>query len=403
MRAFSDPQTIWTLAGVALRIAQRIGIHRDGSGYGLSIFETEIRRRLWFQLIILDATSAQFCGVASTPMMVNADTKPPMNANDSDLDPRMTEAACEKQGPTEMIFCLTRSEFGKWLRRWSKDARGSNSPWAFLSSSSMSLREKDNAIDELEKLMEQKYLRYCDKSIPLHLAVTLMARSAIYYTRLMAHHPRQYQDPNTRIPEAERNTIFENCLKMAEYANYAQTNPDVQRFSWHIVNHMPWDAMIFMLSEMRNRTDPEEKNRVWQLIGNIYSRHVRQMRKNAQMPLHTALQNLIVKAWRAYIEECNLHHRTPTSRPTIIKNLLEDSKGSTEAQPAEQNDGMIEPSAIFQDQLGREASNVDLVEPGNFDFLLSESPMDWNEWDNLLNQFQESLVDDMAFMPGSGT
>lgn len=160
--------------------------------------------------------------------------------------------------------------------------------------------------------------------------------------------------------------------------------------------------MIFMLSEMRNRTDPEEKNRVWQLIGNIYSRHVRQMRK-AQMPLHTALQNLIVKAWRAYIEECNLHHRTPTSCPTIVKELLEDSKGSTEAQPAEQNDGMIEQSAIFQDQLGREASNVDLVEPGNFDFLLSESPMDWNEWDNLLNQFQESLVDDMAFMPGSGS
>lgn len=403
MRAFSDPQTIWTLAGIALRIAQRIGIHRDGTGYGLSIFETEMRRRLWFQLIILDATSAQFCGVASTPMLVNADTQPPMNANDSDLDPRMTEPACEKQGPTEMIFCLTRSEFGRWLRCWGKD-RGSNSPWAFLSSPSMSLREKDSAIDELENSMEQKYLRYCDKSIPLHLAATLMARSAIYYTRLMAHHPRQYQDPNTRIPEAEKNTIFENCLKMAEYANYAQTNPDVQRFSWHIVNHMPWDAMIFMLSEMRNRTDPEEKNRVWQLIGNIYSQHVRQIRKNAQMPLHTALQNLIVKAWRTYIVECNLHHRTPTPCPTIVAQLLEDLKGSTEAAPAEQNSRTVEPSTLFQDQSSREASTADFgVEVGNFDFLLNEVPMDWNEWDNLLNQFQESLVDDLAFMPGPGS
>ncbi|KAJ5120045.1 hypothetical protein N7448_010714 [Penicillium atrosanguineum] len=401
MRAFSDPQTIWTLAGIALRIAQRIGIHRDGSGYGLSIFETEIRRRIWFQLIILDATSAQFCGVASTPMLVNADTQPPMNANDSDLDPRMREPACEKEGPSEMIFCLARSEFGKWLRRWSKDARGSNSPWAFLSSSSMSLREKDNAIDELEDSMEQKYLRYCDKSIPLHLAATLMARSAIYFTRLIAHHPRQYQDPNTRIPEAEKNTIFDHCLKMAEYANYAQTNPDVQRFSWHMVNYMPWDAMIFMLSEMRNRADPEEKNKVWQLIGNIYSRHVKQMRKHARLPLHTAMQNLIVKAWRAYIEECNLHQRTPTPCPTIVAKLCEDFKGSTDSRPAEQNPVMIEQGVLFQHQAG--TSHADFsVEALNSDFLLTDSPMDWNEWDNLLNQFQESLVDDMTFLPRSG-
>lgn len=400
MRAFSDPQTIWTLTGISLRIAQRIGIHRDGSGYGLSIFETEMRRRLWFQLMILDATSAQFCGVASTPTLINADTQPPMNANDSDLDPRMKEPTCEKEGPTEMIFCLTRSEFGRWLQRWNKDARGFNSPWSFLTSSSMSLREKDKAISELEISMEQNYLRYCDQSIPLHLAATLMARSAIHYTKLMAHHPRQYQDPNTRIPEVEKNTIFENCLRMAEYANYAQTNPDVQRFSWHIVNHMPWDAMIFMLSEMRNRTDLEEKNKVWQLIGNIYSRHVRQMRKNAQMPLHTALQNLIAKAWRAYIEECNLHQRTPTSCPTIVAKLLEDSKGSTVTQAAEPDPGTKKQGAFFQDQPG--TSDVDFgAEPTNFDFLLTDSPMAWNEWENLLGKFQESLVDDMAYMPGS--
>lgn len=266
----------------------------------------------------------------------------------------------------------------------------------------MTLREKDNAIDELEDLMEQKYLRYCDESIPLHLAVTLMARSAIYYTRLMAHHPRQYQDPNTRIPEAEKNIIFENCLRMAEYADYAQTNSDVQRFSWHMVNHMPWDAMIFMLSEMRDRTDPEEKNKVWQLIGNIYSRHVRQMRKHARMPLHTAMQNLIVKAWRAYIEECNLHQRSPTPCPAIVAKLLEDSKGSTDPRLAEQNPERIDEGVLFQHQVGTSDVNFS-VEPVNFDFLLTDSPMGWNEWDNLLNQLQESLVDDMAFMPGSGS
>lgn len=402
MRAFSDPHTIWSLSGVALRMAQRIGIHRDGSGHGLSIFETEMRRRIWFQLMILDATSAQFCGVAAGPFVDSADTKPPMNANDSDLDPRMTEPACEKEGPSEMIFCLARSEFGKWLRRWNTNTGGSGSPWAFLSSSTLSLSEKDRCIDELEDIMEQKFLRYCDQSIPLHLATTMMVRSSSHYTRLMAHHPRHYHDSGTRIPQSEKDVIFGHCLKMAEYADYAQTNPDVQRFSWHMVNHMPWDAMIFMLSEMRNRTDPEEKDKVWEIVGSIYGRHVRQIGKKSQMPLHKALQHLFVKAWRAYVDDCNQHGRTPRPCPTVVSSSLNASNGFTGAQVAQETAQVEVNNAPVQEPPSQYASNVPFdTGTENMDFLLGDSPMDWSEWDHLLNQFQESLVDDMTLMPGA--
>ncbi|KAJ5999041.1 hypothetical protein N7451_006851 [Penicillium sp. IBT 35674x] len=395
MRAFSDPHTIWTMSGVASRIAQRMGIHRDGSGYGLSIYETEIRRRIWFQVVVLDATSAQSCGVASTPLPANADTKPPMNINDSDLDPRMTELPCEKQGPTEMMFCLARSEFGKWLSRWSKDAGPSNSPWAFLSSSSMSLEQKDNAIDELESTMEKKFLQYCDRSIPLHLATIMMARSAIHYTRLMAHHPRQYRDCNTRISQAEKDIIFLNCLKMTEYADYTQTNADVQRFGWHTVHHMPWDAMIFMLSEMRVRNDPEEKSKVWKIVGNIYSRLVRQRRRNAGRPLHLALQSLMVKAWKSYTEECHLQHRAPTICPTIIATLISNPECVTELHVTQGHSSSIEQTNTVGSHHDPLISQPD--DNRDFDFLAQDtSSMDWNEWDCLLNQFQESLMDDMV-------
>ncbi|KAJ5594400.1 uncharacterized protein N7459_000608 [Penicillium hispanicum] len=400
LRGSSDPHTIWTLSGVALRIAQRIGVHRDGSGYGISIFETEMRRRVWFQLMVLDATSAQSCGVASGPSLTNADAQPPMNANDSDLDPRMTEPAREKEGPTEMMFCLARSEFGKWLRRWSKDSALSNSPWAFLSSSSTPLREKDHAVDELENAMEQRFLQYCDQSIPLHLATIVMARSAIHFTRLMAHHPRQYQDSRTRIPQSEKDIIFENCLKMAEYADYAQMHPEVQRFSWHMVNHMPWDAIIFMLSEMRSRTDPEEKSKVWQIVGGIYSRHLRQMGRSGQTPLHAAIQNLIIKAWRAYTEECNLHNRIPTACPTIVSTLLGAANASLASQQTDDGFRSATHNALFPEPPNHGVSRVFDDEVGNFDFF-HDSPVDWNDWDNLLNQFQESLVDDMTLPLGS--
>ncbi|KGO40537.1 Transcription factor, fungi [Penicillium expansum] len=400
MRSFSDPHTIWTLCGIAVRIAQRIGIHRDGSAYGLSVFETEMRRRIWFQLVIIDATSAQFCGVASTPLPATIDVQPPMNANDSDLDPRMTEPACEKPGPTEMMFVLARSAFGKWLLRLSNQVESSNNgPWAFLSSSSMSLKDKDKTIDELEAHMEDKFLRHCDKSLPLHMATAMMARSAIYYTRLMAHHPRQYQDPNTRIPQPEKDVIFENSLKMTEYADYAQNNPIVRKYSWHMVNHMPWDAIIFMLSEMRHRTDSEEKSKVWQLIGNVYSGHIKSMNKNGPTPLHMAIQNLIVKAWKTYIEECNLNDRTPTPCPTIVASLLANAEGISSPQHEDENFTTGERVTRLQDQPRHDRSSSQLgLEAENFGFLLGDSPQDWNEWDNLLSNFQGSFTDDATYL-----
>ncbi|KAJ5426148.1 hypothetical protein N7465_001218 [Penicillium sp. CMV-2018d] len=400
MRSFSDPHTIWTLCGIAVRIAQRIGMHRDGATHGFSIFETEMRRRIWFQLMIIDATSAQFCGVASTPLPATIDVQPPMNANDSDLDPRMTEPAYEKPGPTEMMFVLARSAFGKWLLRVSNQVESSNTgPWAFLSSPSMSLKDKDKTIDELEAHLEDRFLRHCDKSIPLHMVTAMMVRSAIHYTRLMAHHPRQYQDPNTRISQAEKNVIFENCLKMTEYTDSAQNNPVVRKYSWHMVNHMPWDAIIFMLSEMRHRTDSEEKGKVWQLIGNVYSGHIKIMSKNGPSPLHMAIQNLIVKAWRMYIEECNLNHRTPTPCPTIVASLLTNVGGISSTQQEDANFPAGQHVAGLQDQSRHDRSSPQFgLGAENLNFLLGDSPQDWNEWDNLLSNFQGSFTDDATYL-----
>lgn len=399
MRAFSDPHTIWTLCGIATRIAQRIGVHRDGSNYGLSVFETEMRRRVWFQLMIIEATSAQFCGVAASSLPATIDVQPPMNANDSDLDPQMTEPACEKQGPTEMIFVLARSGFGQWLRRLSNENLGSNTgPWAYLSSSSMPLEAKDKAIDELETFLESNFLQYCDTSIPLHMMTRMMTRSVIHYTRLMAHHPRQYQGPNVRISPAEKDIIFENALNMTKYADQTQNNPVIRRFSWHTVNHMPWDAIIFMLSELRYRSNSEEKSIVWQLIGNVYSQHVHEMGNNPSTPLHMAIQSLIVKAWRAYVGECNLKNRTPTPCPSIVVSLMSKEPEIPDSQLAEEIPE-AERDAELHAQPGHELSTSQFdPEEERFDFVLDDSPINWNEWDNLLNQFQSSLTDDANYL-----
>jgi hypothetical protein len=51
-------KVIWSLTGVAARIAQMMGLQRDGAKCGLRPFESEIRRRVWWQLCMLDSRAA---------------------------------------------------------------------------------------------------------------------------------------------------------------------------------------------------------------------------------------------------------------------------------------------------------------------------------------------------------
>jgi hypothetical protein len=44
----------WPLYGIILSIALNMGLHRDGALFNLDPFETEMRRRAWSCLVMLD-------------------------------------------------------------------------------------------------------------------------------------------------------------------------------------------------------------------------------------------------------------------------------------------------------------------------------------------------------------
>lgn len=71
MQENTDPCSLWTLLGVAVRIGQGLGLHRDGTSLGLSPFEIEMRRRLWWNIVVLDARvcvfSESLCPVVECP------------------------------------------------------------------------------------------------------------------------------------------------------------------------------------------------------------------------------------------------------------------------------------------------------------------------------------------------
>jgi hypothetical protein len=98
-----DTGVLGVLGSVAIRIAQRLGLHRDGSHYAiLSPFKQEIRRRLWWHTIMLDTRVFEDRSFDPRIYDIMGDTKLPRNLNDSDLTMDMKELPESKVGCTDM-------------------------------------------------------------------------------------------------------------------------------------------------------------------------------------------------------------------------------------------------------------------------------------------------------------
>ena len=79
-------------------------MHREESFASLRPFDKEMRRRLWWQLFILDGQGSHDRG--SDPIMRKSsfNTRPPLDVNDEDLSPEKAEEPKEREGFTDMIF-----------------------------------------------------------------------------------------------------------------------------------------------------------------------------------------------------------------------------------------------------------------------------------------------------------
>jgi hypothetical protein len=79
---------LWFLMGIIIRLAMRMGYHRDSNNHpSISPFEGEMRRRVWAVIFQLDVLMSFQLGLPSMIPTDYCDTKPPSNLQFSDFSP----------------------------------------------------------------------------------------------------------------------------------------------------------------------------------------------------------------------------------------------------------------------------------------------------------------------------
>lgn len=241
MRNRARPAALFSLMGIAVRIAQRMGLHRDGSFLGLPPVQAEEKRRVWWQMQHMEIMISQVLGCLSMTLYADWDAKLPANLEDSDICIGMENLPPDRCGLTSISHCMWR-----YLVLYQQRIRGpldvpQKSP-AWLTSSKISMAEKDAYIKQFERALGEKFIQHCELLNPLHVNIQIGISSFILAMKRIAHQPGVANTKISEIPKIDREELLKNNIKCLEYYILGETTQLIAQFRWHNENYFQWPA-----------------------------------------------------------------------------------------------------------------------------------------------------------------
>ncbi|KAK8090564.1 Aurofusarin cluster transcription factor aurR2 [Apiospora phragmitis] len=288
------PGHSFCLTGIGIRLAWRMGLHRDGQQFNLSPFEVEERRRLWWTLAGFDRRIGEITGSTLTAISTGGDCKLPLNINDADLHLHAKDSPVPHTGATEMIFSLTRLEFSKapGVDKMKPVISDPAQPVANLADHRLS-----SYLERLSTHMEDTYLKFCDPKVPLHYFTLMMTRVSMCKLKVLAGFFKTAMQTPAPLSPFESEALFIEAIKLLEYDSTIHANDSLKGYFWFSALHFPFPAYICLVKDLRTRTTGELCERAWAAI--FENHECRQLLRQMRSPMQLAFSPLFVKAWDA--------------------------------------------------------------------------------------------------------
>ena len=366
-----DMRSAWFLNGVLVRLAVSMKLHRDGSHFANTApFETEVRRRLWWQICLIDSRSEVVQDPEYRLSESMFDTEMPANVDDADLQPGLSMLPTIVDKWTDMTVFLLRCEIWKLSRKLQSLEYGK---YALPSK----IDERLQLFQQSQAPIEDTYLKHLDSNQPLHSFVATSARLFLTKVDLIIHTmqhsaraPGQY--PTENLPDDK---IFQSSLSIIEY-NYAlQNEPSWGSWRWQIhAREPPWHALRVVLNQLRTRHWTTVFEGAWSSAKKSFDSLSEDSRRD---PRYQYLSLLVSAVGKHRTSECK-HQQTSGVAMDASIDLTSSAMAMTLSAPLLQ-DGIGGTGPTWRPE---EPSLSVPSEPMNNDF--SEDPMlgfDWQAWD----------------------
>jgi hypothetical protein len=177
------------MLGLAIHIAQRMGIHNKPTYAKCTALEAEMRRRLWWSLIMFDNPICEMFDYKTATLAPTWDYRTPLNVNDFDIRPEMKTPPAIHLPPR-----LYQSVFEDYCQGYSARPRS-----------------RRRQLIALEKTLGDKYLKFCNPENLLHFMTIYTTRGYLAKIRLVEHFSRysrsSMQQTNTQHDAAISRTL----------------------------------------------------------------------------------------------------------------------------------------------------------------------------------------------------
>jgi hypothetical protein len=283
---------------IAFRIAQRMNIANEATNAKHSIFEAEMRRRLWWAIVLYDSRISEMTDYKVTHLIPTWDCKIPSNVNDFDLRPEMTTRPTDQDTSTEALFAVMRGAIGNFIRynAWHLDFV--NPMLRHVAKATQHLVDPfDDNLNELERLTENRYIKHCNPEIPLHYITIWWARNYLAKYRFFLHCSRHSQSPDNQT-SAQRDAILSYALRMLECDTALMSSPLTKGYRWLVQFHFPFPAYVRIVQDLRERPVGPQAEKAWATMNANYAVRFVDMEPSANL-LFKMFASSVLQAWAA--------------------------------------------------------------------------------------------------------
>ena len=328
------------MLGVAIRIAQRMGIHNEATYAKVTALEAELRRRLWWSLVIFDHRICEMADYKSTTLLPTWDCRTPHNVNDFDIIPEMKTPPEAHEGPTEALFAIVRSELADFVRHSSYHLDYTNPSLKAIARGAQHRSVPEGGeLDALERTIEHKYLRFCNPENPLHSMTIWMTQGHHAKNRLVEHYAK-YHESSVHPTETQRDANISHALSMLECDTKLMTSPLTRGFVWLIRYHFPFLAYIHIVQDLKQRLASEHAGKAWEVMSDNYDAHFTNVNKDDNA-LFELFSRIILQAWKA-CQRASEHLAQPLELPRMVSDIKQKSKaGESDAEQFKGDVGII--------------------------------------------------------------
>lgn len=310
LRSHNESRLAWTLTSLAVRIGHALDLHRDGAGSSFSPFEAEMRRRLWWQINVLDLRASEDRGFPPIILEHSFNTKMPSNINDEDLDLTSGEKIVERPGCTEMTFCLISHEVLNVVRRLNSvlpdigdDHQGKHvAGWQVM----------EDLIKGCSQLLESKYLIHCDTTVPIFWVSLMVARLIILKMWLFLQYPL-YTRRSASGSDASKENILKSAIAILELTNALETNEFAANWTWFLNTYVQWHPLAVTLAVLCSQTRGPVVEKAWAIVETVFEKWSDRVADTKRGTLWRPIRKLLAKAQAAKLQECRVEDQTIAS------------------------------------------------------------------------------------------